>query len=184
LLDLMMLNVLVACIWKEPNDPKKLRMDCRMQNVSWVTILKVSDWGGRAVCHLFLKKSSTNKQSQGTYISPSCNLLQPVLFRAKISKPARWEKWKPKLGSSHGKRLGFVLVLITGFNQCFLWDEFSLFFALKIWFRPAKRVFVIKMALICQIIECFFITRFLQQVPVGSQNIKIFVNFLTLISNL
>ncbi len=49
---------------------------------------------------------------------------------------------------------------------------------------PIKRVFVIKMTLMRQIIDFFFIARFLQQVPVGSQNIKIFLNFFTLISNL
>jgi len=50
---------------------------------------KLRDCGGGAVSPLSLKKLSSPKQSLGMCNSPSCNLLLPVLFGAKISKPAR-----------------------------------------------------------------------------------------------
>jgi hypothetical protein len=60
--------------------------------------------------------------------------MQPVAASAVWSKnfqASQMRKMEAKTSKLSWKRLGFVLVLITGSNQCFLWGEFSHFFALK-----------------------------------------------------
>jgi hypothetical protein len=61
--------------------------------------------------------------------------MQPVAARAVWSKnfqAKQMRKMEAKTSKLSWKRLGFVLVQITGFNQCFFGGEFSQLFALKI----------------------------------------------------
>jgi hypothetical protein len=61
--------------------------------------------------------------------------MQPVAASSVWSKKfqaTQMRKLEAKTSKLCWKRLGFVLVLIKGSNQCFFWSEFSHLFALKI----------------------------------------------------